>query len=111
MAKKLVVCLTVVMLMFCDADNVNAAHNDNLRLEIGAGKPAASPNIAVVNEQTTINFKVWVVDTVTRKEVVHLNLKQCTYKVECKNCTIQNITPNMTISADKPNKGTEVENW
>jgi hypothetical protein len=86
--------------LFCVA-SINAAQNDNLQLEIGAGKPAASPNVAFPNEETVFNFKVWVIDSVTRKEVTPLNIKECIYKLECPSGTITKTEPTMTIATDK----------
>jgi hypothetical protein len=83
------------------AANINAAQNDKLQLEIGVGKPAASPNVAVINEELVINFKVWVIDTETRKEVMPLNIKQCVYKLECPSGVITKVEPTMTIATDK----------
>jgi hypothetical protein len=74
--------------------SVNAAQNDNLQLEIGADKPIASPNIAVIKEKADINFKVWVTDTVTKKEVTDLKVKQCIYKFTCPEGLIDKPIPN-----------------
>ncbi|MDR1485473.1 MAG: hypothetical protein LBT09_11700, partial [Planctomycetaceae bacterium] len=95
------VVFVVFMLQLSCVACINAAQNDNLQLEIGAGKPAASPNIAVPNEETVLNFNVWVIDSVTRKEVTPLNIKHCIYKLECPIGTITKTEPTMTIAADK----------
>jgi hypothetical protein len=95
------VVFAVLMLQLFYIAHINAAQKDNLQLEIGAGKPAVSPNIAVVNEEVAVNFKVWVIDTVTKKEVTPLNVKQYKYKLECPSGTIIDTVPTMTITTDE----------
>jgi hypothetical protein len=97
---KYAVCAVLMLQLFYVA-NINAAQNENLQLEIGAGKPAISPNVAVIDEEVAVNFKVWVIDTVTRKEVTPLNVKQYNYKLECPSGTITKTVPTMTIATDK----------
>jgi hypothetical protein len=92
--------------------NVNAAQNAYLQLEIGAGKPIASPNIAVVKEKTDINFKVWITDTVTKKEVMPLNVKQCIYKFTSPEGLIDKTAPvTNAISSDKHSAELNVANF
>jgi hypothetical protein len=101
--KSVLICVAYVVftLQLFYVTNTNAAQNEKLQLEIGAGKPTVSPNVATPKEEAVFNFKIGVIDSDTGKEVNPLNVKQCIYKLECPNGTITKTAPTMTIATDK----------
>jgi hypothetical protein len=95
-------CVVFASQMFFAAASINAAQSDNITLEISASKPATSPNVAVVSELTTFNFKVTVYNTTTRAiEAKPPNVKEYIYSFSCPNGTINSAPPTATISTDK----------